>query len=329
MKASTWPRDSHMLYDYETAGVNKRALKIQSSCTVSRAVNDVTLSTSLESEPLVTICNDSTEFSLVSTHIYPLWLVIRNSRSSANPSSFTLTEGTIIKLGRLQFRVKAIKTKEDTFEETIAEVATEKDTICRVCLCEALHTDNPLVSVCRCSGTMRFIHIECLQQWISSRITTNVTENSIMKYLKSIHCELCKTKLPFTITANSACFDLMKGQKPQVPYLILEGLQTELREPGVYFINFLNKCSVMLGRGHESDVRIPDISVSRCHARIAYNNEVFSIQDNYSKFGTLVMLHETVPLRNHMAIQCGRTVMQFSRTPCLNPDNIKFDWEQD
>ena len=21
--------------------------------------------------------------------------------------------------------------------------------------------------------------------------------------------------------------------------------------------------------------------------------------------------------------------MQFSRTPCLNPDNIKFDWEED
>ena len=41
------------------------------------------------------------------------------------------------------------------------------------------------------------------------------------------------------------------------------------------------------------------------------------------------MLPETVPLKNHMAIQCGRSVMQFSRAPSLNPDNIKFDWEQD
>lgn len=330
MKTSTWTRDSHMLYDYENNGVTKKALKVLSTCVVVRSENDVSLSNDLSHEPLVMIRNDSSEFSIQSIQIYPLWLVIRNSRSSQIPNSYTLLEGTIIKLGRLQFRVKSIKTKEETFEETIAEVSTEKDATCRICLSESLHENNPLISVCKCAGTMGFIHIECLQQWISSRITTNVTENSVMKYVKSIHCELCKMKLPFIIRANNQCYDLFKGEKPQFPYLILEGLQTELREPGVYFINFINKCSVMLGRGHDSDVRIPDISVSRCHAKIRFADDVFTIQDNNSKFGTLVMMQDTVLLKQNMAIQCGRTVMQFSHNPVVvNPDNMKFDWEQD
>ena len=198
-----------------------------------------------------------------------------------------------------------------------------------MCLCDDNTNTNPLISVCKCAGTMKYIHIECLQQWISSKITTTVTSNSNMKYLKSINCELCRIKLPFSIIANSITHDLLEGHKPQLPYLILEGIQSEFREPGVYFISFLNKCSVMLGRGHDSDVRIPDISVSRCHARISYDNHKFMIQDNFSKFGTLIMLNGPQTLSNHMAIQCGRTVMQFTRTPYIKGEDIKFDWEQE
>ena len=43
-----------------------------------------------------------------------------------------------------------------------------------------------------------------------------------------------------------------------------------------------------LGRGHDSDLRIADISVSRTHADIKYENGIFKIQDKISKFGTLV-----------------------------------------
>ena len=293
---------------------------------IVRSENDVSISNGVSHEPLVIISHTS-DFSLQSTPPYPLWLVIRNSRSSQIPNFYTLSEGTIIKLGRLQFKVKSIKTKEESLEETIAEVSTEKDATCRFCLCGPINENNPLISPCKCAGTMGHIHIECLQQWISSKITTNETENSVMKYVKSIHCELCKMKLPFIISANNRCYDLIKGEKPQIPYLILEGLQTELREPGVFFINFINKKSVMLGRGHDSDVRIPDISVSRCHAKIRYADGVFTIQDNYSKFGTLAMMEDTVPLKSNMAIQCGRTVIQFSYIPVLEcPDSIKFDW---
>lgn len=69
-----------------------------------------------------------------------------------------------------------------------------------------------------------------------------------------------------------------------------------------------------MGRGHESEVRVNDISVSRCHAIIKYKQDGFYIEDNRSKFGTLVLLKEAFPLQLEYtsAVQVGRTVISFT-----------------
>ena len=41
-----------------------------------------------------------------------------------------------------------------------------------------------------------------------------------------------------------------------------------------------NKTEFKMGRGHESEVRINDISVSRVHAFIKYRDDGFYIEDN-------------------------------------------------
>ena len=52
-----------------------------------------------------------------------------------------------------------------------------------------------------------------------------------------------------------------------------------------------------MGRGHDSEVRVNDISVSRCHAIINYRPDGIYIADNRSKFGTLVLNHsQTIKL---------------------------------
>jgi len=53
---------------------------------------------------------------------------------------------------------------------------------------------------------------------------------------------------------------------------------------------------IKLGRGHDSEVRISDISVSRFHAYIKYMNKKFVIFDNNSKFGTLIKLNKPFPI---------------------------------
>lgn len=45
---------------------------------------------------------------------------------------------------------------------------------------------------------------------------------------------------------------------------------------------------IKLGRGHECEIRITDISVSRNHGLIKNQPDGFYIYDNKSKFGTLV-----------------------------------------
>jgi pSer/pThr/pTyr-binding forkhead associated (FHA) protein len=51
-----------------------------------------------------------------------------------------------------------------------------------------------------------------------------------------------------------------------------------------------------LGRGHECDVRISDISVSRKHAFIKFKDGNFVITDNNSKFGTLIKMKTPIPV---------------------------------
>lgn len=61
----------------------------------------------------------------------------------------------------------------------------------------------------------------------------------------------------------------------------------------IHILNFSNeKNTFNMGRGHESEIRVNDISVSRCHAIIKYKPDGIYIEDNRSKFGTLVLLKE-------------------------------------
>ena len=52
----------------------------------------------------------------------------------------------------------------------------------------------------------------------------------------------------------------------------------------------LRNHSFKLGRGLDQEVRISDISVSRYHAKIKFLEDKFVLEDNLSKFGTLVLV---------------------------------------
>lgn len=56
-------------------------------------------------------------------------------------------------------------------------VTPSNQDICRICHCEG-DEDSPLITPCRCTGSLHFVHQACLQQWIKSSDTRC--------------CELCK-----------------------------------------------------------------------------------------------------------------------------------------
>jgi len=73
---------------------------------------------------------------------------------------------------------------------------------------------------------------------------------------------------------------------------------------------------IKLGRGHECEIRVTDISVSRNHARIGKTGDEYFIYDNKSKFGTLIK-EDRLSLelsRIKQGVQIGRSVITFEKT---------------
>lgn len=92
--------------------------------------------------------------------------------------------------------------------------------------------------------------------------------------------------------------NLVQYEKPEGNYLVLESLNQEKNTSRIIHIisPSVQKDCFKLGRGHESDLRINDISVSRCHAKIKFVGDKFLLEDNTSKFGTLVLVKQRTPL---------------------------------
>ena len=76
-----------------------------------------------------------------------------------------------------------------------------------------------------------------------------------------------------------------------------------------------------LGRGHEANIRINDISVSRFHASIKSTRNGFVIKDNNAKFGTLVYVkNKSIIISNSSSVlQVGRTKIVVSLRDIESP----------
>ena len=77
-----------------------------------------------------------------------------------------------------------------------------------------------------------------------------------------------------------------------------------------------------MGRGHDSDVRINDISVSRTHSCLTLNNKKILLKDYKSKFGTLILVQNEIEVKeNKLSLQIGRSYFE---TMLLNKVNEKY-----
>lgn len=106
---------------------------------------------------------------------------------------------------------------------------------------------------------------------------------------------------------------MKRPEDETTPYIILESLNSEKNSSRTIHTVVIksDKREFHLGRGHDSDLRINDISVSRRHASLEYREDGFYIVDFQSKFGTLVLHSDNVvvPESTHTTMQIGRTVV--------------------
>jgi E3 ubiquitin-protein ligase DOA10 len=76
--------------------------------------------------------------------------------------------------------------------------------LCRICLQEENETLNPLFSPCKCSGTMKYIHVNCLKEWLNSKKVSKETPFARTYFWKTLDCELCQTVFPNTIKSSTS-----------------------------------------------------------------------------------------------------------------------------
>ncbi|XP_078147090.1 putative E3 ubiquitin-protein ligase MARCHF10 [Centroberyx gerrardi] len=75
--------------------------------------------------------------------------------------------------------------------ERLLEESSDEEEVdqCRICQSGPCSLTNPLLTPCQCSGSLQFIHHDCLKKWIQTRILSG-SELSAVKT-----CELCKGSL--------------------------------------------------------------------------------------------------------------------------------------
>jgi len=250
--------------------------------------------------------------------------VVNNSQFQSN-FQYVLKKNDIIKLGRIKFVIRDLNIIDKTVENTTEifknyiesqHVENTEANICRICLQSPAEENNPMISICKCKGSMNLIHLKCLKSWIGHKLTVKeITKKMGISYIvKSYNCEICKEPYPIQIKHGNMHYNLLTYSIPENQnFVILESLNSikENQYPlSIHVLMFTDDDSFLLGRGHDSDVRISDISVSRIHSKIFFKDNQFVLEDCGSKFGSLVLAKDAVEIEeNTKILQIGRTLM--------------------
>ena len=153
-----------------------------------------------------------------------------------------------------------------------------------------------------------------------SKLTSKSSESVLSFSWKKLGCDLCKKTYPYRLILHGKTIELLDIPKPPGQYLILEVLcKDKGSQKGLHVVHMSNKSSIKLGRAQECELRITDISVSRNHAKINYIGGNFYLEDNGSKFGTLVQVKRPILLEQNkeLTMQSGRSLITYS---------IKLPW---
>ena len=199
----------------------------------------------------------------------------------------------------------------------------EEKQLCKICYLEEIdNINNPMVHLCNCKGGLNFAHYECIKYWMKTKLVKleNIKKTVKTYYIDSFNCEICKEPYPFRFKTNNneKIYELIEIERPlNTNYLVLESLN-QIKEnsnrKSIHIITLTNNEDIVIGRGHDCDVKIKDISVSRYHAKLKYNidNNSLLIKDLKSKFGTLILIKTPFEIKEPTQIQIGRTYFKVS-----------------
>ncbi|XP_042348905.1 E3 ubiquitin-protein ligase MARCH7 isoform X2 [Plectropomus leopardus] len=103
----------------------------------------------------------------------------------------------------------------------------EEGDLCRICQMGEEVATNPLIQPCRCTGSLQYVHQECIKRWLRSKIGSGTNLEGITT------CELCKEKLRLNIDN----FDIQELYRTHV-----QSEYDEFISSGLYLVVLLHFC---------------------------------------------------------------------------------------
>ncbi|NXA13227.1 MARH7 ligase, partial [Sapayoa aenigma] len=139
-------------------------------------------------------------------------------------------------------------------ESLLLEDSEDEDgDLCRICQMSSASSDNLLIEPCKCTGSLQYVHQECMKKWLQSKINSGSSLEAVTT------CELCKEKLHL----NLEDFDIHELYRAHAN----EQADYEFISSGLYLVVLLHLCeqrfSDMLGTANEASTRVRFINLAR------------------------------------------------------------------
>ncbi len=101
-------------------------------------------------------------------------------------------------MGRIFFRLKEININKMPLDEKPIDQKKKNLNVlpCRICLSDCYEDDDPLISPCKCIGSLKYIHLRCLKEWLNSKVEFKYTQSYTYVYWEKLECELCRSSFP-------------------------------------------------------------------------------------------------------------------------------------
>lgn len=114
------------------------------------------------------------------------------------------------------------------------------------------------------------IHVKCINEWLNSKRETRISATTHSYQWTIIDCELCQSRFPDTVIAQNGktykIFNFDEPENEESPYIVFQTIYQN-KKVKTFHVVFTSKRKVTkVGRAYETDMRVPDISVSRLHA---------------------------------------------------------------
>lgn len=256
-----------------------------------------------------------------------------------------LSQGDLIVLGKRMIRIRALdfnNTEDDIYEimrestNALPDMKSKDEShiTCRICLVEEIDgIENPLLSPCLCSGSVRHVHLMCLRKSIErKKFSSRKSLFAVSFNLKVLVCEICKSTFPETIEHNNRFYSMIDKSRINPPFLIFEVLNSSrTKVSSIHCLKLNFNIEVSIGSSPNVDIRIRDSSISGHHANLVINSSGIFICDIDSRFGTYKFLkqlkaHEKL---NNFRLKFGKLILKASVScpgkPSLKdlPDNVK------